>query len=426
MSKIKHIVALAAAVFGMACTGDTDEADNVAVLKADNAEIFADGFDEVVFTVEFKGENVTADAVITVTPEEAAMEGNTFKTETPGIYTFTAVYDGAELKAVTVTAKEANLMLSTDYYSEGETNYFTVKAAYGSLDVSKDENLVVTDESGEPLAKDDEGYYTFTTEGTETKTINAEWNDHVAQPVEVGRPTQFYKRVGILEFTGTWCNNCPRMAEYIEAASVAYPDRAIVVAAHAFRQDPMATTYFETLATSLKATALPAILIDKDKLIVGTQSTSPQDIENRLRAIVEALPNGADCGLAVDVSVDGNEVVATVNLMAAETKEYSLAVALVESGLTAPDHPQTMPDNSKDANYVHDHVLRKIYQDNINGISLGTVNAGAQKNMEFRFALNTYDPDNCVIVVFANSTSDGKMLNTTECAVGESVGFKYE
>ncbi len=422
MRKIGYI-AILAALFGVACTGHTEEETT---LRPSKTEIIADGYDEVTFTVNYMGEDVTADAVITVSPE-GTMDGNAFTTEEHGTYTFTAMYNGITSMPVTVTAREAALSLSAELTSTvGDTRNFRFTSRYGTRDVSTDPELTVIEQDGAPLTPDTDGYYKVSTTGEEVKVFYATWGDHTS-PMTVVGPLNFYKRVSVLEFTGTWCNNCPRMAEFIQAASTAYPDRTVLVAIHAFQQDPMATPYFETLATQLRATALPATLLDMGKPIVGTQNTSPGDIETRLRNIVGALPDGAACGLAVDVEVEGGEVVATVRLMAAQTMEFKLAAMLLENGIKAPEKPQTLPDYSHDPNYVHNHVLRQVWQNNIEGVTLGQVATGEQKQREFRFPLGSFDPENCSVVVVANSAAGTlTTLNAVECAVGESVGFEYE
>lgn len=420
MKVLKYTVSLAAFLLA-ACTGHTEDE---AVLKVDKAEIFADGHDAASFTVDFMGEDVTAGSVITNVATGAVVDGNTFTTETPGTYRFTAVHEGYEALPITVTAREAVLTLSTDYYAEGDVRHFTFRATYGTLDLSADEGLSIVEQGGEPLERDTDGLFRVTTTGDEKKTFVGEWNGHTSEPIVAG-PMKFFKRVGVLEFTGTWCNNCPDMAKYIKSAGMNLPDRIVMIAAHAFKNDPMATPYFETLANSLRAQNLPSSLLDLGKPIVGTEGTSASDMERRMRDIIENATDG--CGLAIDVAEQGDNAVATVRLLSAEAMEYGIMAALVENGITG--YTQTMAyGQPADPNYVHDHVLREVYQDNINGVPVGNVAAGSQVSREFTFNLNNYNRSNCHVVVFATSVKDGRtvVINAAECAVGESVDFKYE
>jgi thiol-disulfide isomerase/thioredoxin len=406
MNAVKHIAFLAALLCA-ACTGHTEEET---ILRADRTEIFADGADAVRFTVDFLGGDVTTEAVVNASAGTVA--DGVFTTETKGTYTFTAVYNGIASRPVTVRANEASLVLSAEMYDiSGDTRSFRIGAVYGSRDVSTSEELTV---AGGERAPD--GYYTVTTEGDETKTIGAQWNGHLAQEITVGR-RNFYKRVGILEFTGTWCQACPDMAAYIEGAAAAYPGRSVTLAVH--YNDPLAIPYAAGLATMFKISTYPTAVLDFGAKVNNT-TTSASDLERRLREIVEASP--AKCGLAIDVAVSGDNAVATVRLLAGETMSYGVAVALVEDGVTG--YPQTLQDKSKDNGYVHGHVLREIHGNNIEGVSLGEVAEGAVVSREFTFDMKNYKPENCKVVVFA--TSELVLLNAAECAVGGSTGFKYE
>jgi thiol-disulfide isomerase/thioredoxin len=421
MKKLKYI-AFVAALLGVACTGYTDEADNVAVLKASRSEIFADGADKVALTVTHKGVDVTAQATFAVSPE-AALNGTEFVTEQEGTYTFTATYDGKQTKPVTVKANKAELTLSTDFVQEGETNNFTVKATYGTVDVSTDAGLTVT-VNDVAATKNVDNYYVFTTQGLESKLVKAQWNGHEATPITVGRPTDFYKRVGVLEFTGTWCQYCTHMIDALNALGTEYPDRNVTVAVHARPEDQMTTPIANTLLSRYVISGMPAVILDMNGPAITR--TTLAALKDPMSAIVDARPDGAACGLALETSIEGNEAVVTVKLLAAETREFSLAVALLESGITG--YPQLMPNGSYDNNYTHNHVLREFYQGNIDGVSVGTVEARAQESKDFRFNLGGYNPANCSIVVFANSMVNGKMttMNATECHLGESVNFEYE
>jgi thiol-disulfide isomerase/thioredoxin len=419
---IKYFIGLGVMFFAAACTGYTEPEP---VIGADKIQMIADGHDAVNFSVEFMGKTVTADAVIRNSKTGETLDGNIFVTKTPGTYSFIALYDGYEsYLPVTVIAQEASLVLSTQSYNEegsGEnmTRTFVFKALYGTIDVSRDENLVVTDsESSERLEKNESGYYTVTTVGNEKKSIVGEWNGHTSLPFMAG-PMRFYKRVGILEFTGTWCQYCSNMATYIGDIEPNYPDRNVMMAVHV--NDELAIPYSNALVQRFKTATLPAAVLDFGEPI---STTSTSDMENRIRTIVETNP--AECGIAISTSVTGKTVSATVRLLSSKTMEYGMVVALTENGITG--YPQVMPDKSVQNGYVHNHTLREIYQSNIEGVSMGEVVGGAQAERSFDFDLKNYNAENCSIVVFATSgTGIGlKLINAAECALGESVDFQYE
>ncbi|MDR2890417.1 MAG: Omp28-related outer membrane protein [Alistipes sp.] len=417
----------------VSCTGYTDPLDLVektVLLSADKSEVFVDGSDEVTFTARFNGQDVTADAVIINVETGLAVEGGLFATTEPGAYTFTATYDdpasGKEMTSLplTVTAVEASLSLSLrDYAEEGETRTFSFGATYGSLDVSLDEGLTVTEQGSEtPLTKDAGGYYTVTTTGAVEKNIVAEWNGNTS-PVFETCPMHFYKRVGILEFTGTWCVYCSNMAVYIAGVEQTYPDRNVMVAVHV--TDALALGIAGDLVNRFKVSGLPAAILDFTGPPITQDRTSVEIMTDDIRSIVEADP--AKCGLAISTQVVDGKVKATVKLRAAETAQYGLAVMLTEDGITG--YPQKMPDESINPDYVHDHNLRALHQSGIEGGSLGEVSAWETVERTFEFDLaEGWNVAGCNVVVFATSgTGAGtKLLNAAECGVGETLGYQYE
>jgi thiol-disulfide isomerase/thioredoxin len=263
------------------------------------------------------------------------------------------------------------------------------------------------------------GMYTFSANYKGIPTTLSITVTAIAPEPEEPEPTSgdFYRRVGIVEFTGTWCTYCPYMASHIAGAEALYPDRSVVVVVHF--KDQLATPYATTLSNYFKPSGLPAVFIDFGSEFNNT-NTNATILAQRIREIVEG--DTARCGIAIETSQQGTTATAKVKLRAAELGEYGIAVALVEDGITG--YTQTMPDGSKQADYVHNHTLRKFYEDNIFGVSVGNVAAGEEVERAFEFDIMGYNAVNCRFVVFV--TSQGAMVNAAECRLGETVGFKYE
>jgi thiol-disulfide isomerase/thioredoxin len=228
----------------------------------------------------------------------------------------------------------------------------------------------------------------------EGASFSAAWNGWVSEAIMVGT-MRFYKRVGVLEFTGTWCQYCTEMARYLKGADARYPDRQVVLAVHV--DDALAIGGAQELVTGYKISGLPAAMLDLGAAVVQTD-TGVSDMERRLREA--AGTGGVDVGLAVETTAQG---AVTVRV---EGEADVLWVALAQSGVTG--HRQKMPDGSWDNGYVHDHVLRAIER-------------VADGRREFAFTVGAGDYS---VVVFAER--DGRMVNAVECELGKSVDFKYE
>ncbi len=438
----------AAAAFLAACSGtfDPDDARNPETkLTADATAIFADGVQEVTFSVFHEGADVTAEAKITNTATGEELTGNKFKTATPGDYTFSTVYNEIEAAPLKITAKEATLVLGADFEwaEDGTTRNFTLKASYGSIDESKSADLKVfeTFTGGAPEVeltaanKNAEGYFFVTTTGENKRTFYAKWTHatkgELTSEAKIVGPFKFYKNVGIFYLTGTWCTYCPVMAGYIKEAAAIYPDRQVQISVHGNSRDPdpMATTYTHNLITSFfKQNTLPMASLDFGPVFPHTV-TNNEDMANRIRTLVEVGP--APCGIEIDATkIEGNTLTATVRLMTERNGSYGLMAALVESNIIG--FTQTMPSGTPaDPNYVHDHVLRKVADDgSVEGVPLGEVQGGKTVTRNFTFDLSGFNPANCTVVVFATTGSGFGtglgMANAAECKVGQTLDFRYE
>lgn len=99
--KISHPIGIVATEPGQ--TPEPEPEPGVLQLSVDNKTIDADGEAVALFTATLDGEAV--EATIYNAADDTALEGKTFSTETPGIYTFYAKYKELTSNTVEVTAK---------------------------------------------------------------------------------------------------------------------------------------------------------------------------------------------------------------------------------------------------------------------------------------------------------------------------------
>lgn len=119
----------------------TEPATPILFLTPDKQNIVADGTEIVTFTVTINGEDVTANSTITNITANAALEGNTFSTDTIGEYVFEAKYEDltssqVKINATAVPQKSLKLQASEiRIKADGEDKVvFTV--LYGEEDVT--------------------------------------------------------------------------------------------------------------------------------------------------------------------------------------------------------------------------------------------------------------------------------------------------
>lgn len=420
--QIKYIVFLALTALAVSCKGHLDIAELILTTQDGKTTIVADGADSVVFKVEAYGEDVTADAVIKNSATGEVMEGNAFSTTTIGEYTFVATYDGTQSDELRIIAKGTEVVIGVD--KGGLATDGSEKATFivtmGGDDLSTDERLKIKDETvGAYLEREDDGYYRYTLNGNDPVYFSAELGDTKSvNQIRIG-PKGFYKRVAILEFTGTWCVNCPAMVTALNESEGIFRDRSVIVAVHF--NDKLSIPYGEELTQRVfKFNTLPSLSMDIVRDI--TKVETPSFLASETMRMVDE--NRAVCGFAVSSTISGNEVTLKVKLKSDEAKEYGISVALLESNITG--YPQSGGGGGD--SYVHNHTLRKFHDDNLYGVNTGIMNAGAEVEKEFTFDMTGFNADNCSFAIFAvdNQATKPVVLNAVEYKLGQTLDYQYE
>ncbi len=169
----------------------------------------------------------------------------------------------------------------------------------------------------------------------------------------------------VMDFTATWCVNCPRMTSAIEEASA---QRAIIPICVHF-QDDMVCDDGKALVSHFGVQAYPTAVMNMDASTLIT-ATSKELIIAKLNA---SASGKEPCDVDISTGADGN---VSVTVTAAEAGEYTLSVALLEDGVVAP---QTGGSD----NYVHNAVFRGFLQENLLGDSLGEISKGSSVERSF-------------------------------------------
>jgi len=172
----------------------------------------------------------------------------------------------------------------------------------------------------------------------------------------------------VLDFTATWCVNCPRMHQALEDAQAARPGKIIPISVHF--QDAMVCEDGQALISHFGVEAYPSAVANMDATTLIT-ATSKDLLLAKLDATVSAKK---PCTLEA-TKADGG---VTVRVTAAEAGAYTLSVALLEDGIVAAQ-------TGASENYVHDNVFRGFLQENLLGDALGQLEAG--QAVERSFAL---------------------------------------
>ena len=180
-----------------------------------------------------------------------------------------------------------------------------------------------------------------------------------------GGTTPFGTTAGIvLDFTATWCVNCPRMTTAIEEAAAERP--LIPICVHF--QDEFVNDQGKELISHFGVEAYPSAVVNMFKESLTT-TTSKDLIIAKLKTI------GAMIAVPI-LKAELADGTLKVKVTGVDNGSYTVSAAVLEDGLVAP---QTGASD----NYVHNNVFRGFLQENLLGDSLGEFSNGETKELSF-------------------------------------------
>ena len=312
---------------------------------------------------------------------------------------------------IVLTAQPASVnILKVESFS------FTVLS--GKEDITNRSRIYkVTDNGNLPLegttyTPDQEGAYTFI----------AECEGHVSPLLYLSATAvapagdRFLRKSLVLDFTATWCVNCPAMAQAIAEAAALSGGRIEKIAINYL--DDLQVPAGSALASRFGVQALPYVVTGLDAAL-ATSVASADVLWSHSRTVLEQASPA--CGIAVSSTLSGKELSVEVEVCSAADGAYALGVALVEDGIVAS---QTGAGD----NYVHNAVLRSLLHKTVPaegfGDSLGRIEKGEKTSRTFTCTV-AGDPSATRIVVFVLD-SEGRLNNAASCAAGQSQPYAYE
>ena len=297
----------------------------------------------------------------------------------------------ADLTALNVTA--------------GEQATFTVFS--GAEDVTADAEIRnVTDGTvleGNVFAPAEAGEWTFVAEidGTESEPLL------ISAIVIADEGKDYFRRSLVLDFTGTWCVNCPMMEKAIEETMEARPGRVVPVSVHCMSIDPMyLKPTNDNLVKKFGVTGYPSAVVDLDPESLISKSASELLMSN-IDRLLEA--RGAAAGIRIESVLDGNDYIVKAEMKAVRDGDYTLSILVVEDGIVA-----SQTGGSKD--HIHNNVLRS-WKD-------GDAQTGMKEGDTAQLELSGTASGQSRFVAIV--TRNGLVDNVVTCAVGASADWQYE
>ena len=289
----------------------------------------------------------------------------------------------------------------------GEFTTFTVYA--GAEDVTADASILnLTDGTqleGNVFAPTEEGEWSFAAsiDGQQSEPVT------ITAIVIADEGKEFYRRSLVLDFTGTWCVNCPRMHVAIEELMASRPGRIVLVDVHCMADVMRVKPLCDNLAKRfVPDNTFPSAVVDMDP---DSRITNTEYIDDLLALQIDRLllARGLAAGLRVESVTEGESTTVTVTAKLVRDGDYTLSVITLEDGIVAAQTGGT-------EDYVHNNVLRD-WKDS-------DVFTGGKEGDEITFTCTGSFPTKGRIVALV--CRGGIVDNIVTCAPGSSVDYQYE
>ena len=163
----------------------------------------------------------------------------------------------------------------------------------------------------------------------------------------------------VLDFTGTWCVNCPRMEAALEEAMAKKPGLIVPVSVHCLSLDPLAPMPLSSdLASRFGVSAYPSVVVDMDPASLFSTTSSELIISKCESSLVLR-------GSAAKLSVERSGTTVSVYAKIKQKGDYTLNLLVLEDGLVAAQ-------TGGSEQHVHNNVLRSWISDEYKGVTAGS------------------------------------------------------
>lgn len=240
--------------------------------------------------------------------------------------------------------------------------------------------------------------------------ISDDWEDNSVntEVIEQPIPGKFKKNVLIEDYTGTWCQYCPRVLHGLKQAEEeglnAFPVSIHRTVGNSV--DPYNFPAAAPLEQIIGLSGYPTAMLNRK--ILWDNETSTTEVKNQIK------PN-SDLGIALTSTVSGGNINLDVNIKFAENLSgLKLVVYVLEDGLIYNQANATSFFGGAQIlfDFEHNHVLRSCLTDLVNGEALIDTNNGETitRNFSIPVPSNVSNANNISFVAFVMDAT-GKALN---------------
>lgn len=401
------------------CSGDDNppirEETTKITLSADKQTIQADGKDAVKFTVfDETGNEVNTKCNLYI--NDKAVTSFTFTTAEPGTYKVHAVLKGSETKSgeVSVVALDPNVETIDNLFINADKNRVLAdNADMATLSVVDAEGTDVTSSvvfyaNGQKL----NGRY-LKASGQSVLTVTATLEGKKLKnelQISAFNTVTFKHRLYIEQFTGTWCQYCHIIIEFLDPILKENKDMFLAV----LHQNDALSGNFESTATTPLFKQwngrTPSVIINRTDLFGA-------EIESKGASYLKGyIKREAAAGLGIENSLKDNKLSATVHVRAKENMKGKLIVVLTEDGFKANQINMGM--------ITHNDVMRNYFP-GVTGGEEQNFSSTATTSVPFEILLNengVKDINNCHVTAFLLN-EEGKVVNVQRTRATQNIGY---
>lgn len=430
MKKILLAFAILSSLIYTSCSGDSDSGSGTTVTVSSNFTTRYVNENITLTATDGDGNNVTSEAIFYV--NNTAISGNVYTSATAGTFVIKATYEGATSQNLNITFNVAPVPLTSISVTSNPT----------SIDAGGVLNFVCLGNNGSSVTAISTFYvngtaitgssFTTTTAGTldifatHVNSLGETLTSPTIQVV-VNNVINFNKRVLIEDFTGTWCQYCPRVSYAIELVNAQTSD-ATIVAIHRYNSsiDPFNFSGATDLENQIGLSGYPTAMLNRT-----TEWNYPETATTSISQAVN-LTSGVNpkLGVAMETTTSGNT--STVNVKVKFGKNFSnlkLVVYALEDNLIYNQTNSTSYYGGANpiVGFEHDHVLRAVLSSSILGETItGSTNLNDEFSKSFTYNIPAnVNASNVRFVAFVIDSSN-KALNSREAGPNETQSFEIE
>lgn len=428
MKKIILAFALLSSLIYLSCSSEDDSAGGTTVSVTSDYTIRYVNENITLTATDGGGNNVTNTAIFYV--DNVAIVGNVYTSASVGTVVVKATYDGATSQNLNVTFNAAPIPLTS----------ITVSSNPSTTDVGETLSFATIGNNGVYVTNSSIFYvngnalpsktFVTTTAGTidvyatHVNSAGATLTSPTIQVV-VNNVINFNKRVLIEDFTGTWCQFCPRVSYAIELVEAQTSD-VTVVALHRGSSDPYNFAGAATLETQIGLTGYPTARLNRN-----TEWNYPETASTSVNQAVN-LTTGVNpkLGLAMETTTAGGTSTVTVKVKFGKSfNNLKVVVYALEDNLIYNQTNSTTYYSGANpiVGFQHNHVVRAVLSSSILGENItGSTNLADEFSKTFTYTIpsgvNASNVHFAAIVI----DSSNKALNSRSAGANENQAFEIE